>query len=42
MPKIITTGQGGALVTNDDDLATRFEKLRILEDLVVVMIFMIL
>ncbi|MDC0222860.1 DegT/DnrJ/EryC1/StrS aminotransferase family protein [Gammaproteobacteria bacterium] len=28
MPKIITTGQGGALVTNDDDIATRVRKLK--------------
>jgi perosamine synthetase len=28
MPKIITTGQGGALVTNDDDLALKIRKLK--------------
>jgi len=28
MPKIITTGQGGALVTNDDDLAQKIRKLK--------------
>jgi perosamine synthetase len=28
MPKIITTGQGGALVTDDEDLAAKIKKLR--------------
>lgn len=28
MPKIITTGQGGCLVTNDDDLANKIKKLK--------------
>lgn len=28
MPKIITTGQGGCLVTNDDELAYRIKKLK--------------
>jgi perosamine synthetase len=28
VPKIITTGQGGALVTNDDDLAAKLRKLK--------------
>jgi len=28
MPKIISTGQGGALVTNDDQIATRIRKLK--------------
>ncbi|MHB0896061.1 MAG: DegT/DnrJ/EryC1/StrS family aminotransferase [Spirochaetales bacterium] len=28
MPKIITTGQGGALITNNDDLAEKISKLR--------------
>ena len=28
MPKIITTGQGGALVTNDDDLAQKIRRLK--------------
>ena len=27
-PKIISTGQGGALVTNDDDLAQKLRKLK--------------
>lgn len=28
MPKIITTGQGGALITDDDELADRIKKIR--------------
>ena len=28
MPKIITTGQGGALITDDDDLADKIKKIR--------------
>lgn len=28
MPKIITTGQGGALITNDDELADKIKKIR--------------
>jgi perosamine synthetase len=28
MPKIITTGQGGALITNNDDLANKLRKLK--------------
>ena len=28
MPKIITTGQGGALVTNDDEIAKKIRKLK--------------
>jgi len=28
MPKIITTGQGGALITNDDDLAYKLRRLK--------------
>lgn len=28
MPKIITTGQGGALITNDDDIAHRLRRLK--------------
>jgi perosamine synthetase len=28
MPKIITTGQGGALITNDDDLAFKLHRLK--------------
>ena len=28
VPKIISTGQGGALVTNDDELATKIRKLK--------------
>ena len=28
MPKIITTGQGGALVTNDEELANKLHKLK--------------
>lgn len=27
-PKVISTGQGGALITNDDDLATKIRKLK--------------
>ena len=28
MPKIITTGQGGALITNDDEIANKLRKLK--------------